>query len=396
MEQALNYVKNPAGGIPQVISSEKELLSAVDKLASAQGHLAIDAERASGYTYTQRAYLLQLKKPDTETFLIDPILEIDYQELKNLINQNAWILHAATQDLPCLFEFELQPKEIFDTELAARLLGLPRVGLAGLLEDRLKITIDKAHSAVNWASRPLRNEWLSYAALDVEFLHSLQDDLTTQLEEQGKYQIAIEEFSNLLNFKPNQQKPDAWRATSGMHKIKNNYEAAIVKEVWQIRDQIARKDNLAPHRVVRDERIIQLAINKPKTKERYLKIFLNKQHNEQHLELIYDAYLAALNLPQSAWPTKPATVRSHPPTKIWKEKHPDKFKNLEELKYEISMIAEAMLIPTEHLIGADLIKNFIWNEPAFSEAELRQWLSENGARSWQIDLVIPTFLNHLK
>jgi ribonuclease D len=395
MDQALNYVKHPPGGIPTVVSSEKALIEAIDKLASSTGHIAIDAERASGYTYTQRAYLLQLKKPGTETFLIDPILEIDYKELKNLINQNAWILHAATQDLPCLSEFELTPNEIFDTELAARLLGLPRVGLAGLLEDRLKITIDKAHSAVNWASRPLKSEWLSYAALDVEFLHSLQDDLTEQLEEQGKYQIALQEFSNLLNFKPNPNKLDAWRATSGMHKIKNNREAAIVREIWQMRDQIARDENLAPHRVARDERIIQLAIDKPKTKEKFLKVFSNKKHDEKHLDLIYDAYLVALGLPESSWPTKPAAARPHPPTKIWKDKHPEKFKSFEDLKYEVSVIADAMLIPVEHLISSDLIKSFIWSQPATNQAELRKWLAANGARDWQIDLVMPTLLNRL-
>jgi ribonuclease D len=395
MDQPLKYFKNPTGGIPEIIGTESALEQTISKLASAPGPIAIDAERASGYTYTQRAYLLQIKKSTTETFLIDPILEINYQALQQLLNENAWILHAATQDLPCLLDFNLQPKEIFDTELAARLLGLPRVGLGGLLEDRLKVTIDKAHSAVNWATRPLKNEWLSYAALDVEFLHNLQEDLTTELIEHGKYQIALEEFENLLTFKPTTQKPDAWRATSGMHKIRNNQEAAIVRELWLARDELAREKNLAPHRVIRDDKIIQLALEKPKSKDSFNKIFKNKNYDSSHLDTIYQSYLRAMNLSEENWPTKPPSLKSHPPARVWKEKYPEKFQILELLKHDLITIAESMLLPLEHLISPEIVKSFAWTQPQLSEQQLRQWLIGKGVRNWQADLVLPTFLNSL-
>lgn len=304
MQGELKYYKNPPGGIPAIVDSEKSLAQAISQLAETEGALAIDAERASGYTYSQQAYLLQLKKPDTPTFLIDPTLEINYQDLKNLINESAWILHAATQDLPCLYQFDLKPKEIFDTEVAARLLELPRVGLAGLLEDRLQIAIDKAHSAVNWASRPLKIEWLSYAALDVEFLHTLQSDLTEQLIAQEKIEVANQVFSELLQFQPNPPRPEAWRGTSGIHKLTSNREAAIVSELWQVRDKIARESNLAPHRVIRDEKIISLAIEKPKTEKAFFKILSNKQYQRDHLQELYVAYVAALEIPPSLWPPR--------------------------------------------------------------------------------------------
>ncbi len=393
MTKNLKYFKHPTGGIPSIISEEKALKAAVAKLADAPGPIAIDAERASGYTYTQQAYLFQLKKSQTETFLIDPILDIDYQDLKNLLNENSWILHAATQDLPCLYDFNLQPKEIFDTELAARLLGLPRVGLGGLLEDRLAVSIDKAHSAVNWATRPLKNEWLSYAALDVEFLHNLQEDLTIELIEHGKHQIAIEEFNNLLDFRPVSQKIDAWRATSGMHKIKNNHEAAIVKQIWQIRDLIARDANIAPHRVLRDEKIIQLALEKPKTREKFESILKSRNIDSKFSEVIYENYLTALASSESQWPVKPTSSKSHPPTRVWKEKYPQKFHTFELLKHDLSTIADAMLIPLEQLISPEIVKNFAFNHPQLAEEELREWLLARGARSWQVELVLPTFLN---
>jgi len=302
MAESLKYFKNPPGGVPEIIDDEKELEQAVNELAEAAGPIAIDTERASGYTYSQQAYLVQIKKSATTTFLIDPTLELDYTFLKNLLNENEWILHAATQDLPCLYQLALKPMKIFDTELAARLLELPRVSLLGLLEDRLKIAIDKAHSAVNWSSRPLKTEWLSYAALDVEFLHELQADLTQSLIENEKLEQAEQAFNSLLNFQPNPPRIDAWRGTSGIHKLTSRKQAAIVREVWQMRDEIAKKENLAPHRVCRDEKIIHLALSGLKSKNEFEKVFKDKKANSQLIADLYSAYQKALELTAENWP----------------------------------------------------------------------------------------------
>lgn len=309
MSDPLKHFKNPPGGVPGIVDSEKALEQVITKLHEAPGAIAIDAERASGYTYSQQAYLLQIKKASTPTFLIDPTLEINYQSLKQVINENNWILHAATQDLPCLYNFELKPKKIFDTELAAKLLQLPRISLLGLLEDRLKISIDKAHSAVNWASRPLRPEWLSYAALDVEFLHSLQDDLHQRLIESEKFSEAEKAFDSLLSFQPNPPRPEAWRGTSGIHKLNSRRQAAIVREVWQMRDQIAQRENLAPHRVCRDEKIIQLALSGAVTKEDFAKIFKDKKNKESFLDELLAAYQAARDLSSENWPPLRRTAK---------------------------------------------------------------------------------------
>lgn len=302
MSENLKHFKNPPGGVPAIIDDEKTLEKALVELASAPGPVAIDAERASGYTYKQSAYLLQIKKASTETFLIDPTLELDYQSLRMVLNQNQWILHAATQDLPCLYSFELKPKKIFDTELAARILDLPRVSLLGLLEDRLKISIDKAHSAVNWSQRPLKAEWLSYAALDVEFLHSLQDDLTQSLIETEKFTTAEKAFQALLSFQPNPPRPEAWRGTSGIHKLSSRKQAAIVRELWLTRDEIAQRENLAPHRVCRDEKIIQVALSPINNRADFNKIFKDKKTSPSHLDELFSSLQAAQRISASNWP----------------------------------------------------------------------------------------------
>ena len=310
MSESLKYFKNPPGGVPGIVEEQRVLEKVVKELAIAQGPIAIDTERASGYTYSQQAYLVQIKKSDTKTFLIDPTLDLNYQNLKEIINENEWILHAATQDLPCLYQLDLKPKKIFDTELAARLLEYPRVSLVGLLEDRLKITIDKAHSAVNWANRPLKPEWLSYAALDVEFLHSLQDDLTQSLIETKKVSQAEAAFEALLSFQPNPPRAEAWRGTSGIHKLTSKKQAAIVRELWQKRDEMAKAENLAPHRICRDEKIIQLALNQVTSQSEFEKVFKDKKSKPEQVAALFLTYQNALALKPENWP--PLRARRKP------------------------------------------------------------------------------------
>jgi ribonuclease D len=156
------------------------------------GSIAIDAERASGFKYSQRAYLVQLRASNTDIFLIDPVSSPEalsskpYKELAACLKDRQWILHAATQDLSCLAEIGLNPGAIFDTELAARLAGQPRVGLGSLTENLLQFRLAKEHSAADWSTRPLPEGWLNYAALDVDVLHDLADAVESLLAEQGK------------------------------------------------------------------------------------------------------------------------------------------------------------------------------------------------------------------
>ena len=127
----------PAAGTPAVIESEESFRLALLELAKGAGPFAVDAERASGYKYSARAYLIQIKRNGGGLHLIDPIpFGPGHQlfiELNELLNTDEVILHASTQDLPCLRELGINPKLLFDTELGGRIAGLPRVGLWPLL-----------------------------------------------------------------------------------------------------------------------------------------------------------------------------------------------------------------------------------------------------------------------
>jgi ribonuclease D len=196
----------PYDGLPQLISTESQFEEMLAQLAEGDGPFAVDAERASGYRYSARAYLIQIKRTNGGLHLIDPIPFGPNHSLFNKLNE-LWrneevILHASTQDLPCLRELGLNPNRLFDTELAGRIAGMPRVALGTLTETILDISLAKEHSAQDWSIRPLPDDWLTYAALDVELLVDLRDEIEKILEEKGKLTWAQEEFSAILAAQP--------------------------------------------------------------------------------------------------------------------------------------------------------------------------------------------------
>ncbi len=208
------------------------MAATVAAFAAGTGPVAIDAERASGYRYSARAYLVQLRREGSGTALVDPIAFDDLADLQAALGDTEWILHAATQDLPCLAEIGLRPTTLFDTELAGRLLGYPRVGLATLVETVVGRSLRKEHSAVDWSTRPLPVPWLEYAALDVEALVELREALGRELEETGKAEWARQEFEHLVTAAPSGPRQEPWRRTSGMHRARGRRALAAVRELW--------------------------------------------------------------------------------------------------------------------------------------------------------------------
>ncbi|MGO1267661.1 MAG: ribonuclease D, partial [Microbacterium gubbeenense] len=128
-----------------MIDTADEFESACRILAAASGPVAVDVERASGFRYSARAYLVQVSRRDAGVFLFDPPAIGDMQALQRAIGDEEWVFHAASQDLPSLRELDLVPPRIFDTELSARLLGWPKVGLGAVVERTLGIVLKKEH-----------------------------------------------------------------------------------------------------------------------------------------------------------------------------------------------------------------------------------------------------------
>lgn len=396
----------PSGGTPSVITTEQELDDALEMLENGSGAFAIDAERASGYKYSSRAYLIQIKRTGGGLHLIDPIpfhqqdpFEIHplFHELNELIRTDEVILHASTQDLPCLREVGLHPALLFDTELGGRIAGLPRVGLGALVESLLGISLAKEHSAVDWSHRPLPDEWLTYAALDVELLVELRTKISALLDAQGKSEWAAQEFRAILQAPPSPPRKEPWRRSSGIHKVKRRDQLAIIKTLWLERDAIARAADVAPGKFLSDAALLELALHVPKTRAEMEKVLRPIGARARWFEHA-PQWLSAINtgkaVPESHWPPIRADSEALPPVKLWRDKFPAKFAPLSHARAGIEAEADRLSIPPENLISPELVRRMCWSPPEGSTSELKidaviTNLVELGARQWQADIVGP-------
>jgi ribonuclease D len=389
----------PSAGTPEIIDTEEAFRAALDQLAQGSGPFAVDAERASGFRYSARAYLIQIKRTDGGLHLIDPIPfgpgHQLFSELNNLLNTDEVILHASTQDLPCLRELGINPIKLFDTELAGRIAGLPRVGLGPLLESLMGVLLAKEHSAADWSTRPLPKDWLTYAALDVELLVELRNHMYTILADAKKLPWALEEFASILKAPPAPPRVDPWRRTSGMHKIKRRDQLAVIKSLWIARDEIASQQDIAAGKLLNDSAIVELAIAVPTTKKEFEKCLRPlglRARWMENLQLWLDSIASAVVLPEDQWPTMRTSADTLPPIKLWREKFPEKFAPLSHARAAIELIAEENQIPVENLITPEHVRRVCWKPPVgatstLSVSEVESALSELGARQWQIDLV---------
>ena len=392
----------PSAGTPEIIDTEEAFRAALDQLAQGSGPFAVDAERASGFRYSARAYLIQIKRTDGGLHLIDPIPfgpgHQLFSELNKLLNTDEVILHASTQDLPCLRELGINPVKLFDTELAGRIAGLPRVGLGPLLESLMGVLLAKEHSAADWSARPLPKDWLTYAALDVELLVELRNHMYTILADAKKLPWALEEFASILKAPPAPPRVDPWRRTSGMHKIKRRDQLAVIKSLWIARDEIASQQDIAAGKLLNDSAIVELAIAVPTTKKEFEKCLRPlglRARWMENLQLWLDSIASAVALPEDQWPAMRTNADTLPPIKLWRDKFPEKFAPLSHARAAIELIAEENQIPVENLITPEHVRRVCWKPPVGATATLsvslvETALSELGARQWQIDLVAPS------
>lgn len=375
--------------LPPVVDTPEALAQTAAAVAAGTGPVALDAERASGYRYSQRAYLVQLRREGSGTHLVDPIGFDDLTPLQEAIGDSEWILHAATQDLMCLADEGLRPSSLFDTELAGRLLNLPRVGLATLVEHFLGRSLAKEHSAADWSTRPLPEPWLVYAALDVEVLVELRDILEEELRKAGKLEWAMQDFHALLSFTGPAPKTERWRRTSGMHRVRGRRTLGLVRELWETRDSIAERRDTTPGRVLSDAALVEIATAAPTDLNalKSLKAVRNRGPR-RHLDEWFAAVEAGLALSEDELPTAGAKHDGPPPPRAWADKFPEAAARLARCREVVTSLAEQHDVPPENLVAPQAVRELAWEPPKPLNLEsVSGVLRDAGARPWQVELV---------
>ncbi|MFI5860748.1 HRDC domain-containing protein [Streptomyces sp. NPDC051546] len=387
----------PREGIPPVVADAAALAEVVAAFAAGTGPVAVDAERASGYRYGQRAYLVQLRREGAGSALIDPVGCPDLSSLGEALSGTEWILHAATQDLPCLREIGMAPTSLFDTELAGRLAGFPRVGLGAMVEGVLGYSLEKGHSAVDWSTRPLPEPWLRYAALDVELLVDLRDALEKELDRQGKLEWAHQEFDAIASAPPAPPRKDPWRRTSGMHKVRRRRQMAVVRELWESRDRIAQRRDVSPGKVLGDAAIVEAALAMPLNAQALSALpGYGQRMGRRQLDQWMAAVDRAKALPESELPQPGATPAGPPPPRSWADKDPEAAARLAAARTAVSALAEGLNLPQENLITPDTVRRLCWEPPLRREPEaVAEALAGYGARPWQIEQVTAALVTAL-
>ena len=389
-ERPLVPLLTPRDGVPPVLTSTDELARAAQALAAAEGPVAADAERASGFRYGQHNYLVQLRREGAGTFLIDTTALPDLSIITEALHGVEWVFHAASQDLLPMAEQRLFPDRLFDTELAARLLGMPRVGLGAVIADVLGLQLRKEHSASDWSRRPLPAPWLEYAALDVEVLVELRERLGERLEEAGKAEWAAQEFEAVRTAPPPAPRPEPWRRTSGTHGLRDRRQLAIVRALWHARDTSARARDIAPGRVLPDRAIVAAAAATPRTVGQLVTLpeFAGKAARRR-AAVWQRAIDEAMALPADRLPSlRGPRTDGPPPPRAWADRDPVAARRLAAAREIVAGLSEQLAVPVENLLQPDALRRLCWTppEPATPDA-VAEFLRGRGARPWQVGLL---------
>lgn len=387
-QREVEPLTEPSGGVPPIIDTPEALAEAVAEIGSREGVVAVDAERASGFRYGQRAFLVQLRRSDGAVHLIDPVALPDLSSLAEVVNPLEWVLHAADQDLPCLLELGLAPASLFDTELAARLLGRPRVGLAAVVADEVGYALAKEHSAADWSTRPVPEDWRRYAALDVELLADVREAQVVALARSGRLAWALQEFEHERLAPPPAPRAEPWRRTSGLQEVRRPRGLAVARSVWEARERLAQEIDRAPGRVLPAAAIVAAAKALPESREALTALpEFSGKGTRRRADHWWGAVKEGLALPEDELPSRrpPRDPDALPQPRSWADARPDAAKRLDAVRAAVRHRAEEIGLPQENLLAPALQRRISWDGP--EPADVADTLAELGARPWQVEQV---------
>lgn len=388
-----------------VIDTPAALEECLSALTSGTGPVAFDAERAHGHRYWPKAYLFQIRREGAGTWLLDPLpFEDSPDVLAKLAEQTreaTWLIHAASQDLPCMRDAGIYPERIFDTELAARLLGEPAAGLRALLEAKLGVRLRKAHSADNWATRPLPESWLTYAALDVDYLIDLYEVLERDLADSGRLTWAEQEFDDILErFREVPEPPEEpWRRLSNITSLRKPRQLAVARALWQERDRLAQDRDRPPGRLLADAAIIGAASQVPAEGDLSAVRLLDSEggfrsRNAKRFRTNWVRAIESVNrLTPKQFPSRHPRTRGIGHPRTWERRNPAAAVAWTNVKPAIDELACDLGFQASLVAPPAAVQSVVYHH--HGDDDFADSLAEAGVRPWQIEFLDPLLREHL-
>ena len=340
-------------------------LNRLAQILADQPMIAVDTESNSLFAYREQVCLMQFSTPEAD-YLVDPLALADLSPLAPIFADPniKKIFHAAEYDLLCLKrDFGFSFDNLFDTMLAARILGRKEVGLGSLLEAEFNIQVEKRYQRANWGQRPLPAHLLDYASLDTHYLIPLRERLEPQLEQNRLMPLAREDFQRLCHVEanPENDRTDCWRV-NGVHQL-SPQQAAVLQELCKYRDEAARQSNRPLFKVIGDSTLHAIASNLPASQEELKNLPGMTNHQlDRHGKALLQAVQRGLQ-------AKPV----HPPRNV----RPDErfLTRIDALKQWRKLKASQMQVESDIILPRDLLHQLAALNPLEPRA-LTEALSE--------------------
>ncbi|MCI1256078.1 MAG: ribonuclease D [Corynebacterium provencense] len=430
------FLASPREGLPPLADSPSAVSEAADALASGTGPVAVDTERASGFRFDDRAWLVQLRRTGAGTHLVDPAAVPDADRLlAPVMNSTPWVLHAAHTDLPALTSLGWHAPELHDTQIAGRLLGYGQIGLAGMLEELLGVTVAKDKGREDWSRRPLTEDLLTYAALDVELLTELLDTAVAQLRrrsiEEGTDRILWyrQECEHVRTDWSHPVTVPDWTRLRGIGAVRDPRGRELARRLTEIRNRVARDLDTPPEKVLASSLIVELA-RSPQDAEDVLlsrgtgggRVRPPRSARGGHgrrpprpmprmspdlRSMLLHGVRDALSADPGELPPRPEQVRGVPDHRTWSRDHPVAARLLSGFRDAVDTLSGHLDLDPSELLVSRSVRSLAWKVstslspgPTGPQDDPVGWAEElvggllvgEDARPWQIDLLVPVFV----
>jgi ribonuclease D len=288
---------------------EQDALDPALATLSGEGQIAVDTEADSLHSYFDKVCLIQISTPN-EDFIIDPLARVDLARFGALLAEPSIlkVFHGGDYDLRIMNrDFGFTVRNLIDTSVCAQLLGYEGIGLAALLDRHFGVKLNKVHQRADWSMRPLQPDMLEYAATDTHYLIGLAAKLREELEALGRWTWAVEEFARLENVRyreATEEDLETWRRLKNIGGL-DRRSLAIVREVHQWRDALARKADRPPFKIIGNDSLVEVAKGKPATVRELAQLpGMSRYHADRYARDLLAAVKRAMEVPEAELPEK--------------------------------------------------------------------------------------------